>query len=202
MKKKTNLFRLLSYAGGHGRLTVLGCVLSGIAAVLGLAPFVCVWLVARDALAVYPNVAAASGAGALGLDGGMVCRGQHRGVLRRPHVHPHRGLPHRQEHPPGGGKARAGAASGLLRSRPVRAAAQGHRRQRRPHRGSAGSQAARSYGGSGDSAGLRRAADLRLADGRFLPADDEAGREHGSAPRFPPLPRPKHPGGTGWPSSM
>lgn len=61
MKKKSNLSRLLSYAGGHRKLTVLGCALSGIAPILGLVPFVCVWLVARDALAVYPNVAAASG---------------------------------------------------------------------------------------------------------------------------------------------
>lgn len=61
MKKESNLSRLLSYAGGHKRLTILGCALSGIAAILGLVPYVCVWLVARDVLAVYPNVAAASG---------------------------------------------------------------------------------------------------------------------------------------------
>lgn len=61
MKKKSNLSRLLSYAGGHKKLTVLGCTLSGIAALLGLMPFVCVWLVARDALAVYPSTAAALG---------------------------------------------------------------------------------------------------------------------------------------------
>ena len=61
MKKKSNLSRVLSYAGAYKRLTVLGCILSGIAAILGLVPFVCVWLVARDALAVYPNTTAASG---------------------------------------------------------------------------------------------------------------------------------------------
>lgn len=61
MKKQSNLSRLLSYAGTHRRLTVLGCALSGVAAVLGLMPFVCVWLVARDVLAVYPNVAGVTG---------------------------------------------------------------------------------------------------------------------------------------------
>ena len=48
-------------AGGHKKLTFLGCALSGIAAVLGLIPYVCVWLAARDALAVYPDVTGASG---------------------------------------------------------------------------------------------------------------------------------------------
>ena len=53
--KKSSLARMLRYAGGHRRLTVLGCGLSAVAAVLGLAPYVCVWLVARDTLAGYPK---------------------------------------------------------------------------------------------------------------------------------------------------
>lgn len=61
MKKESNLTRLLSYAGGHKKLTILGCILSGIAAILGLVPYICVWLVARDALAVYPQVTLAAG---------------------------------------------------------------------------------------------------------------------------------------------
>ena len=61
MKKQSNLSRLLMLAGGHKKLTFLGCALSGIAAVLGLIPYVCVWLAARDALAVYPDVTGASG---------------------------------------------------------------------------------------------------------------------------------------------
>ncbi len=60
-KKRSSLSRLLSYAGGHRALTVLGCVLSGIAAVLGLAPYFCIWLVARDTLAVFPDFSAATG---------------------------------------------------------------------------------------------------------------------------------------------
>ncbi|MGI5999919.1 MAG: ABC transporter ATP-binding protein [Candidatus Merdisoma sp.] len=61
LKKQSNLSRLLAFAGGHKKLTFLGCVLSGIAAVLGLVPYVCVWLAAREALAVYPDVSEASG---------------------------------------------------------------------------------------------------------------------------------------------
>lgn len=56
MKKQSNLSKLIGYAGGHKKLTVLGCILSGVAAILGLVPYVCVWLVARDALSSYPDV--------------------------------------------------------------------------------------------------------------------------------------------------
>lgn len=50
-----SLKRLLEYAGGHRKLTILGCALSGAAAVLGLLPYFCVWLVARDTLKVFPD---------------------------------------------------------------------------------------------------------------------------------------------------
>lgn len=55
MKKQSNLSKLLGYAGGYKKLTVLGCALSGAAAVLGLVPYVCVWLVARGVLSAYPD---------------------------------------------------------------------------------------------------------------------------------------------------
>lgn len=58
-KKQSGLSQSIGYAGGHKALTILGCVLSGVAAVLGLLPYICVWLVARDALAVFPNLSAA-----------------------------------------------------------------------------------------------------------------------------------------------
>lgn len=61
MKKQSNLSKLMGYAGGHKKLTLLGCSLSGIAAVLGLVPYICVWLVARDVLSAYPDVTAAGG---------------------------------------------------------------------------------------------------------------------------------------------
>ena len=61
MKRQSNLSRLLAYAGVHRGLTVLRCAFSAVAAILRLMPFVCVWLVARDVLAVYPNVTGAAG---------------------------------------------------------------------------------------------------------------------------------------------
>lgn len=59
--KDSSLSRILGYAGRYKHLTILGCVLSSIAAVLGMVPYICVWLVARDILKVFPNVSAASG---------------------------------------------------------------------------------------------------------------------------------------------
>lgn len=58
-KKKSGLAQSIAYTGKHKVLTFFGCGLSAVAAVLGLGPYVCVWLVARDALAVFPNLAAA-----------------------------------------------------------------------------------------------------------------------------------------------
>ena len=67
-KKQSSLTRILSYAGGHKNLTILGCVLSALSAVLGLAPYLCVWLVARSILAAWPSL---DGAGNLSLWGWM-----------------------------------------------------------------------------------------------------------------------------------
>ena len=60
-KQQSSLSRLMGFAGSHRRLTVLGCVLSGLSAVLTMAPFVCIWYVARQALAVYPDLGRAEG---------------------------------------------------------------------------------------------------------------------------------------------
>ena len=63
--KESSLKKILGYAGSHRYLTITGCVLSGIAAVLGLVPYICVWAAARDVLAVFPKLPAAEGAGGL-----------------------------------------------------------------------------------------------------------------------------------------
>ena len=39
-KKQSSLSRLLGYAGGHKKLTILGCTLSGVSAALSLMPYV------------------------------------------------------------------------------------------------------------------------------------------------------------------
>ncbi|HJC24791.1 MAG TPA: ABC transporter ATP-binding protein/permease [Candidatus Eisenbergiella merdavium] len=63
--KESSLKKILGYAGSHRYLTITGCVLSGVAAVLGLVPYICVWAAARDVLAVFPKLPAAEGAGGL-----------------------------------------------------------------------------------------------------------------------------------------
>ena len=67
-KKPSSLARILGYAGGHKNLTILGCILSALSAVLGLAPYLCVWLVARSVLSAWPSL---DGAGDLGRWGWM-----------------------------------------------------------------------------------------------------------------------------------
>lgn len=52
--------RLLEYAGRKRWLVVLGCVLSGVSAVLALAPYLCAWYVARNALAALPDLPSGS----------------------------------------------------------------------------------------------------------------------------------------------
>ena len=59
-KKANSLSRILKYAGGHKNLTLLGCVLSALSAVLGLLPYVCVWLAVRSVLAGWPDLSGAA----------------------------------------------------------------------------------------------------------------------------------------------
>ena len=51
-KKKSDLSVLLGYAGSYKKLTFLGLTLSAIAMILGMLPYICIWLVARDLIAV------------------------------------------------------------------------------------------------------------------------------------------------------
>ena len=54
-KKQNDLSVLLGYAGSYKGLTFLGLGLSGISMILGMLPYICIWLVARDLIAVAPN---------------------------------------------------------------------------------------------------------------------------------------------------
>ena len=60
-KKQSSLSRIFSYAGGHKHLTLLGCLLSALSAVLGLIPYVCVWLAAKNVLEAWPGTDGISG---------------------------------------------------------------------------------------------------------------------------------------------
>ena len=55
MKKKLNdLHVLLGYASKHKGLTFLGLGLSAVAMVLGMLPYICIWLVAWDLIPWLP----------------------------------------------------------------------------------------------------------------------------------------------------
>lgn len=60
-KQKGGLGQLLAFAESRRALTYLGCALSAISMLLSFGPYVCIWLVARDLIAVAPEWAAAPG---------------------------------------------------------------------------------------------------------------------------------------------
>ena len=51
-KKQSDVAVLLRYAGNYRGLTFLGLSLSAVAMILGMAPYICIWLVARDLIEV------------------------------------------------------------------------------------------------------------------------------------------------------
>ena len=59
MKKQSSLSRLLEFAGGYRKFTFLGLFLSGVAMILGMVPYICVWLLMRDLIAAAPVYSAA-----------------------------------------------------------------------------------------------------------------------------------------------
>ena len=60
-KKKSDLAVLLDYAGSYKGLTFLGMALSAVAMILGMLPYICIWLVVRDLVAVAPDWTQAEG---------------------------------------------------------------------------------------------------------------------------------------------
>ncbi len=60
-KKQSDLSQLLGFAGSYKGLTFLGLGLSAVAMVLGMLPYICIWLVARDLIAAAPNWTKAAG---------------------------------------------------------------------------------------------------------------------------------------------
>ena len=54
-KKQNTLAVLLGYAGSHRRLTFLGLVLSAVSMICSMVPYLCIWLSARDLIAVAPD---------------------------------------------------------------------------------------------------------------------------------------------------
>lgn len=54
-KKESDLSVLLDYAGSYKKLTFTGLGLSAIAMILGMLPYICIWLAARDLIAAAPD---------------------------------------------------------------------------------------------------------------------------------------------------
>ena len=66
-KRRNPILRLLDFSGSRKKLTVVGCVLSGVNALASIAMLVCVWFVLRDLIAAAPDWASATQAPAYGL---------------------------------------------------------------------------------------------------------------------------------------
>ena len=54
-KKKSSLSRLMEYTGNYRGLLYSGLFLSAVSMVLGMAPYICIWLVIRDLISAAPN---------------------------------------------------------------------------------------------------------------------------------------------------
>lgn len=65
-QKRSPLKELLGYAGSYKGLTFTGLALSAVAMILGMIPYICIWLVVRDLIKVAPNWALATDIGRYG----------------------------------------------------------------------------------------------------------------------------------------
>lgn len=65
-KSPSAVTRLMAYTGSYKGLTFLGLTLSAVAMVLGMLPYICIWLVIHDLIAVAPNWTEAIGIRAYG----------------------------------------------------------------------------------------------------------------------------------------
>ena len=65
-KTPNPLTQLLGFAGERRMLTYLGCALSAVSMLVSFGPYICIWFVARDLIAVAPNWDAATGIAAYG----------------------------------------------------------------------------------------------------------------------------------------
>ena len=87
-KKKSDLATLLGYAGGHKGLTFLGLVLSAVAMLLSMAPYICIWLV-DSGTKRHP----------VWLAGLCLCSWRHCDILCWPNVYSSGSIPYGVQHP-------------------------------------------------------------------------------------------------------
>lgn len=98
-QKRNDVAALLRYAGGHKGLTFLGLALSGLAMLLSMVPYICIWLAARDLIAAAPDWTQAESVAQYGWLAFAFCGGRHCDLLSGVDVHPSGGLPHGVQHP-------------------------------------------------------------------------------------------------------
>ena len=98
-KRKSDVAVLLDYAGSHRGLTFLGLFLSAVSMLLSMAPYICIWLVARDLIEVAPNWTQAQSVARYGWLAFGAAFGGIVAVLRGADVYPPGGLPHGGQHP-------------------------------------------------------------------------------------------------------
>jgi len=65
-KKESALSVLLGYAGSYKKLTFIGLGLSAVAMILGMLPYICIWLALKDLIAAAPDWSAAGNIGRYG----------------------------------------------------------------------------------------------------------------------------------------
>lgn len=63
---RSPITQLLAFAGSRRALTYVGCALSAVSMLVSFGPYLCIWFVARDLIAVAPNWSAATGIAAYG----------------------------------------------------------------------------------------------------------------------------------------
>ena len=80
-ERRRDLAILLDYAGSRKGLTFLGLALSAVSMLLSMAPYICIWLAARDLIAVAPDWTQAQSVTRLRLAGLCLCGGRHRPVF-------------------------------------------------------------------------------------------------------------------------
>ena len=98
MKKNSNLQELMGYAGGHRYLTYLSLLLSAISAILALFPFVFLFRIIQEVIAV-AQLRPGHAHRPQRLDGGGLCSVVHRDLCLCPDVFPFVSLPHCREYP-------------------------------------------------------------------------------------------------------
>ena len=96
-EKKNDVAVLLEYAGSRRGLTFLGLALSAVSMLLSMAPYICIWLAARDLIEAAPEWTQAQNVSKYGWIA-CVRSERHYPVFCRPNVYPSGCFPYSFQH--------------------------------------------------------------------------------------------------------